>query len=103
MACGNLETKVSTIVYAVLMLFANGTPLLFGIAIIVFKRTDDLLQGISKLDHLIKVSIFQEYKIKQNRRDTLDIDDIQERTLRNSRGESITSDMFLDDRTSSIN
>lgn len=30
--------------------------------IILFKKTDDILQGISKLDYLLKVSVFQVFK-----------------------------------------
>ena len=31
---------------------------LFAFAIFVLKRTDDMIQGISKLDYLAKISIF---------------------------------------------
>ena len=34
------------------------------ITLIVFKSSKDVLQGISKLDYLIKVSCFQMYKDK---------------------------------------
>ena len=36
--------------------------ILTSASIIVLKDKDDILQGISQLDHLIKVSIFQVFK-----------------------------------------
>jgi hypothetical protein len=36
--------------------------LLVGLSIVNYKRTDDILEGISKLDHLLMVSVFQRYK-----------------------------------------
>ena len=39
--------------------------LLMSYAILVIKSTDDILQGINKLDYLIKVSVFQRYKNKR--------------------------------------
>ena len=39
--------------------------ILVGIAIIYLKSTQDIFQGINKLDHLLKVSIFQKYKNKK--------------------------------------
>ena len=38
----------------------NAVSMIFFI--LFFKSTDDILQGISKLDYLLKVSIFQFYK-----------------------------------------
>jgi hypothetical protein len=32
-----------------------------ALSILYIKSTDDILQGISKLDHLLKVSVFQKY------------------------------------------
>jgi len=45
--------------------YGDLTSVLFAFAIIVLKRTDDMIQGISKLDHLVKISIFQRNKIGQ--------------------------------------
>ena len=42
-------------------------PLLISIVILNFKKDNDLIQGISKLDYLLKVSIFQSYKVKGKR------------------------------------
>lgn len=36
--------------------------LLCLMSLIVYKKTDDVLQGVSKLDYLLKVSVFQIYK-----------------------------------------
>ena len=47
---------------------ARVTFIFIILALVCFKRTDDILQGISKLDHLIKVSIFQVYKNKGRER-----------------------------------
>lgn len=41
-------------------------PLMLMIYLAVYLKTDqDILQGISKLDYLVKLSIFQEYKQKE--------------------------------------
>mmetsp|Transcript_24850 Transcript_24850/g.38662 ORF Transcript_24850/g.38662 Transcript_24850/m.38662 type:complete len:142 (+) Transcript_24850:800-1225(+) len=40
------------------------TSLFMVINLAVFKKSDDVLQGISKLDYLLKASIFQQYKDK---------------------------------------
>jgi hypothetical protein len=63
--------------------------------VVKFKRTDDILQGISKLDYLLKISYFQRFKTDFNVQELLDQDDDDEdftAALRNSRGESITSE-----------
>ena len=36
--------------------------LLLSLVIVRFKSSQDILQGVSKLDYLIKVSVFQKYK-----------------------------------------
>ena len=36
--------------------------LLIALVIIRFKSSQDILQGVSKLDYLLKVSVFQKYK-----------------------------------------
>lgn len=35
---------------------------LICVAVIMFKKNDDILQGINKLDYLLKASVFQKYK-----------------------------------------
>jgi hypothetical protein len=36
--------------------------LLLSLVIVRFKSSQDILQGVSKLDYLLKVSVFQKYK-----------------------------------------
>ena len=36
------------------------------LSVIVFKKKDDIIQGISQLDDLMKVSVFQIYKQNKN-------------------------------------
>ena len=38
--------------------------ILIAFTMIKLKKSDDMLQGISKLDYLLKISIFQVYKDK---------------------------------------
>ena len=48
----------------------QGIPLfdiLIALIILKVKKTSDCLQGISKLDHLLKVSVFQIYKDREKR------------------------------------
>lgn len=52
--------------YFQLIFFTLELPTIFIAATILhFKANDDVLQGISKLDHLLKISIFQVYKDKK--------------------------------------
>ena len=44
------------------------TSFLVIYSVIKFKRTDDILQGISKLDYYVKVSVFQVYKDNEKER-----------------------------------
>ena len=39
--------------------------LIFAFIIVRVKSSQDILQGVSKLDHLLKVSVFQKYKNTQ--------------------------------------
>jgi len=50
--------------YMVYFIFCQPTLLLVFLTIKV-KKTSDILQGLSKLDYLLKVSRFQKYKDKQ--------------------------------------
>jgi len=38
--------------------------LLLALIVIKYKRSEDILEGINKLDYLLKVSVFQIYKDK---------------------------------------
>ena len=42
--------------------WAHFDVLLLGYAIIILKSPQDILQGVNKLDYLLKVSVFQIYK-----------------------------------------
>ena len=48
-------------------------PVLISIVVLKLKNEDDILQGISKLDYLLKISIFQKYK-EQEKPSTISID-----------------------------
>ena len=41
--------------------------ILFIVFVVFFKDSQDILQGISKLDYLVKLSIFQRYKVAPSR------------------------------------
>jgi hypothetical protein len=63
--CAKLETRNLTRVIAGLhiLIYDTGTPsIIYAFVIVVLKRSDDILQGINKLDYLLKVSVFQKYK-----------------------------------------
>ena len=66
---------------------------LIAAAIIKFKNSDDVLQGINKLDYLIKVSVFQQYKeLPQGRQSFF------------NKSETFRSTLFSDlDRKDSVN
>ena len=53
-------------------LLLNLPVLVFSIIILQVKRNDDLLSGISKLDYLLKISIFQRNKGPKQVRETID-------------------------------
>jgi hypothetical protein len=71
----------------------NPFQILMAWIVVKFKRTDDILQGISKLDYLLKVSYFQRYKTNINLKELIEQDDedIFNSALLNSEGLSITS------------
>ena len=58
------------------------------------KRTDDILQGINKLDYLLKVSYFQRYKKNINGKAPIDQEEDEDfnPALRTSSGNTITSE-----------
>ena len=61
--------------YLIIFLFCvlNFPSIIFSLVMLQLKRSDDLLSGISKLDYLLKISIFQRYKgEKQNRTDSVE-------------------------------
>ena len=61
---------------------------------IQLKRTDDILSGISKLDYLLKISLFQKYKGEGGKR-IEDIDDEKQTlTYRNLSGMTMRSADF---------
>ena len=64
-ACYNPESQQNSIIIQISVLFiplSNLQFIAFATSIIVYKKTDDILQGVSKLDYLLKVSVFQIYK-----------------------------------------
>ena len=60
---------------------------------IKLKSRTDILQGLSKLDYLLKVSYFQRYKTNINLKELIEQDDedVFNSALLNSEGLSITS------------
>ena len=67
MGCTYPEFTSYTRVYVSLYFFAYvaGVPnVQLAMVTIKLKSTQDILQGINKLDYLLKVSIFQKYKDK---------------------------------------
>lgn len=57
-----------------LIYVVNFNVVMFCILFIYIKKSDDVLQGISKLDYLLRVSVFQVYKNEKERlsaRDTM--------------------------------
>lgn len=67
-ACYEAETYAPAInlqITTLLVPLTNPGYVLCAISLIIYKKTDDILQGISKLDYLLKVSVFQIYKDRE--------------------------------------
>ena len=73
------------------------TTVILGFCILNFKRNEDLLQGISKLDNILKVSIFQQDKqLKDSPRKESVGDEVPtSTTYRNETGESVSSSVLM--------
>lgn len=76
MACADtqsLNPMIALQITCLLFPLTNPQYLLCCVALIIYKKTDDILQGVSKLDYLLKVSVFQKYKDKEleNRKFTI--------------------------------
>lgn len=64
-ACSNPEMKRFGQMIAIMQFisYETCTPTIqCSFVIVIIKRSDDILQGINKLDYLLKVSVFQKYK-----------------------------------------
>lgn len=64
------------IVYKSYMMIAFVAQILLSFTIIKVKSSRDILQGVNKLDHLLKVSVFQVYKNYDLEVDKKDLDSI---------------------------
>ena len=51
---------------------------LLSLVIVRFKSSQDILQGVSKLDYLLKVSVFQKYKNEELEKKKYSIATIEE-------------------------
>lgn len=58
----SIGVSTFNLVYLVLINSLQTLNILLVTSIVLYKRTEDILQGISKLDYLLKVSVFQKYK-----------------------------------------
>ena len=69
--------------------------IIWSAVVVCLKKDHDVFQGISKLDYLIKASIFQRYKSNSlNRRESLNTANDASMIYRNYNGEVMTSQML---------
>lgn len=98
-ACFNPESVSNSITIQISILFiplSNLQFIAFAMSIIVSKKTDDILQGVSKLDYLLKVSVFQLYKNKDLEQTSVTTSDEDDTSI-NDGGISATSEQLNND------
>ena len=60
--CTDVEKGHGLYTYQSLASDLSLNNMLFAILVLFFRKDDDILQGINRLDYLMKVSLFQIYK-----------------------------------------
>lgn len=72
--CQEDKVEAQLLMWSMFINFMLGLPgILQSLIVIKLKSSQDILQGVSKLDYLLKVSVFQKYKDKTLERDKMSI------------------------------
>jgi hypothetical protein len=75
-----------------ILIYNGSTAILLAFSVVYLKKNEDMLQGFSKLDYYLKVSIFQKYKDEDRfNREVIIDDERQTVTYRNMFGQSVSS------------